>query len=541
MKSHAVPRITRCAARRIAVGVLALSLTLTACGGGSTAAAGDPAEGAGTPVDGGTLVIAEGATAPHLNPYPERAAPGMATLQFLSLMYEPLLAKDDTGDVVAGGTSLSESLEQQDPTTVVVKIRPGVRFHSGAEMTAEDVAFTYTHATDPAIGSPVGQSRLSSLASAVATDAATVTFTLKRPDSGFLPALASDQLPVIERKWTEEHGGDLNTYPNGTGAFKFGSFTPNDSFRAERFEDYWDPALPHLDAVEVKTMADVATRVAAVRTGEADIVEFPWDQGRLIDTLDGVTVASTPPILGEPFFVSCKNAPLEDIRVRQALMHSLDVNAIKAQVGQGMELPPSYVVPPDFPRWGVPVGAENPYPRQDTAKARSLLAEAGHPDGVTIDVEILQSPTFDYNKRTVELAAQQAATAGIHLNVVPVDLATGLAHLADGSQIASQMGMPVNDDPSAYWVSFSPLAPSGCTDSHIQDLIAQEKAALDDDTRAGLIKDIVVYAQEQAFLPMLYARPARLTVIRDGVENYTPVAAIRWNSARETWKSEEAR
>jgi peptide/nickel transport system substrate-binding protein len=520
----------------VVVAGAALALSLAACGGSSATGGGTSSAKAGQPVRGGIMNVVEEETAQDINPYP-KGADAMATLEFNSLTYEQLLTTDADGNVVAGGRSLSTSFTKVSPTEVVAHIRPNVKFHDGATMTATDVAWTFLHAKDPATSYTPGETLLANLKSAVATSPTTVTFTLSAPDSGFVQVLASDQFPVVEKNWTQEHNGDLDKYPNGTGPFKVVSFVPNSDFKLTAFKDYWQKGLPYLNGVDVKTLPQVETGIAAVRSNQADIVEFPFDQGKLIGTLKNVTVHTAAPLLGEPLSLSCKIKPLNDVRVRQALLDAIDFNTIRTEVVPGNTYPLSYMIAPGFAKWGVAVGSEFPYAKQNIPEAKQLLAAAGYPNGISIPITVINNPAYAFNQRVVEMIAQQVAPAGIKVTIKPLDLATLLDEDFSGTLLADQSGLPINDDPDDYWANISAATPSGCTDAHIQSLMTQEKAATTDAARANLIKEIVVYAEQQAYNPILFGRPSRITVIQKDVEGYQPVPSIRWWSLRSAWKT----
>ena len=229
---------------------------------------------------------------------------------------------------------IAESVRQIDPVTYKVKLRKGVKFHSGDEMTADDVKFTYDRLTkDKAMGGQTSprQSLVGPLVSTDVVDRYTVRFKLKEPWPVFERMLPAQQ--VVSRKFVEKVGNDgMATQANGTGPFKLVEWRRGDSIIMERFADYYGgaPAIPPVGAAKAdrlifKIIPENASRMAALMAGEVDVVnEVPVFA---INTIERSGKAKVVKANGTRTFFIALNVtkpPFSDVRVRQAANHAVD-------------------------------------------------------------------------------------------------------------------------------------------------------------------------------------------------------------------------
>src|SRR5262249_4477217 len=149
----------------------------------------------------------------------------------------------------------------------------------------DDVAFTFERIADPKRPSDArGKMRI--IKSVTPVDDKHIRFELNTPSQAFLRYMASPELTgIVSRKFTMDHNNDLSTIANGTGPFKVTKFQGDLIIKYERNPDYWQPELPYLDGFEIRIIADDATRIAALRTGEIDMTFFRPDKMPLIRTL----------------------------------------------------------------------------------------------------------------------------------------------------------------------------------------------------------------------------------------------------------------
>jgi peptide/nickel transport system substrate-binding protein len=307
-------------------------------------------------------------------------------------LYDGIMTQTSRSEVVP---ELAASLRQVDALTYEAKLRSGVKFHSGDEMTADDIKFTFDRLTkDKAMGGQTSprQSLLGPLVSTDVVDRYTVRFKLKEPWPVFPRMLPVQE--VVSRKFVEKLGTDaLATQANGTGPFRLVEWRKGDSVIMERFADYYGgadaipPAGPaKIDRVIFKIIPENASRVAALLAGEVDIInEVPSFAVNTIQRSGKAKVVKTNGT--RTFFVSLNltRPPFNDARVRQAANHAIDKKLLIDRLLGNAATPVAGVLSPES--FGAKKGLrEYAY---DPERAKKLLAEAGYAKGVdvTLDAE----------------------------------------------------------------------------------------------------------------------------------------------------------
>ena len=314
------------------------------------------------------------------------------TETLLRNMYDGLLTRDSKMKVVP---ELVSSWRQVDVTTYEFKLRQGVKFHSGDEMTSEDVKFTFDRMIrkDGIDGkSSPRAGLLGPLKEVTAPDRYTVVFKLDKPWA-ILPAMLPFQ-EVVSKAFVQRVGDKgMATQVNGTGPFKLVEWRRGDSLTMERFAGYYggSPEIPpvgpaKVDRVIFKIIPENASRVAALLAGDVDIAtELPV---HLMKQIEASRTAKVMKVRGtRTFFVSLNNTrpPFDNPLVRKAANHALDKKLLIERVLQNTATPVNGVLSPD----AFSFDAALPAYEYNPAKAKQLLAQAGYPNGldVTLDVE----------------------------------------------------------------------------------------------------------------------------------------------------------
>jgi peptide/nickel transport system substrate-binding protein len=327
----------------------------------------------------------------------------------VSLVYERLVYQDDT---FTPRPQLALSWESNETADVwTFKLRQDVKFHDGEPFTAKHVVYTFRRLLDPATGSP-GTPSLSAIdrEKVEAVDDYTVRFHLKSPVVEF-PSYLVNRFTYILREG--QPPDQLRTKGIGTGPFKIQHFVPGEEPAVfVKNENYWRPDLPKVDVVELRSIPDPSARIAAIAAGQVHIV---WDLPRIgLETLESnpkvrVIEVRSPFVQTLSFWTDTK--PFDDVRVRQALKAVVDREAILKLVagGHGNVAADNPVAP-----W-IQYGLNEPAPKRDVAKAKKLLAEAGYPNG--IDVELFTSGATPGFIELATLYQSLAAEAGIRVKV----------------------------------------------------------------------------------------------------------------------------
>src|SRR5215471_2163229 len=325
---------------------------------------------------GGTLTIVRPTDPVSLDPNLDTTAPG-AWVYFN--MLEGLLTLDEKMQVKP---ALATSYEVMSPTKVRFKLRPGVKFHDGTPFNATAVKFTFDRALK---GTPPARwaSLAGSLSHAEVVDDLTVDVVTKEPYGPIPRTLAMYCMGIVSPAAVQKMGADFSRGPVGTGPFKFVEWKTNAHVIIERNPDYWgDKAL--LDRVIFKVVPEEGARMIALQTGDADMVLLP-------------APAQLPALRKDPKYVvhevvggrvvfagmNAATPPLDDVRVRTALLYSVDRKAILDNILEGSAVPARGVLAPSV--FGFKdMQLDRLYPF-DRAKAKALLAQAGWtpgPDGI---------------------------------------------------------------------------------------------------------------------------------------------------------------
>ncbi|WIY53124.1 ABC transporter substrate-binding protein [Devosia sp. YIM 151766] len=316
-------------------------------------------------------------------------------------IYETLLDRDTDGNLVPR-LATEWHIKEDDPTVWVFKLREGVKFHNGEDFTAEDVVFSFDRARSDS-------SNLRQLHAEVAEIRAVDDYTVEVQMIGPSPLYPNNitNTFVMDKGWSEEHdlqdvqdfaAGEsnyavLNT--NGTGPYTLVSREVDVRTVLNAFEDHWD-GTPAVTEIIYLPITDAATRIAALLSGDVDIVQdVPVQDIERLRNSAGFKVETGPEnrfiyfgyrFGDEPLKSSniTDSNPINDPRVREAMELALDRDAIQQVVMRGNSIPTGIANPPFVNGWTPELDA---YPAPDVEKAKALLAEAGYPDGFSITLD----------------------------------------------------------------------------------------------------------------------------------------------------------
>ena len=324
------------------------------------------------------------------------------------LLYDSLLHKEPNGELVP---SLATAATVVDPSTIKVELRPNLKFQDGTPLDAEAVKFTLLRNRDS--DSVAFSATIHDITDVDVADAKTLTIHLSKPEAGaFYPLLADlSTMPVSP---TAVAKGDTNnpvSNPLGAGPFRVKEYVRDQKLTLTKNKAYWNAKNIKLGGVEFVQAATGPTALNALSADAVDVI------GSDLSQLDSLTGGSLKTALGNAgtsilWFNMCKNrVPLDDVRVRQALNYALDRNAINEALAQGKGQPAWSLVPPDNSRYDKSL--DNSY-AHNIKKAKKLLAQAGHPDGISLT--LIPSPGI--SGLLAEIAQQHWKEAGINVEIV---------------------------------------------------------------------------------------------------------------------------
>jgi peptide/nickel transport system substrate-binding protein len=357
-----------------------------------------------TPKTGGRLIFALEADVSTMNPFVRM----LSTDELMrSLMYETLFNHDLKEKIVP---ALGESWTiSKDGLEYVIRLRQGVKFHNGEELTAEDVKWSAEYAMDPKNGA-TGFGLLKPVESITVLDKSRIRFKLKEPTAPFLSSLASIRTFVVVPKNSVPVGAKtVPAYPPGTGPFGFKAWETGVQTVLVRHKDYWQKGLPYLDEVVFKPVEDATVRLSSLRAGDVHIIErTPYSFVGKIKSgeLGAIRVVEAKSAGFKRLIFNVLQPPFDNRALRLAVAHAID----KKQYLQGAFWGFGSPVDQRYPAgsaWFVKM-AERP---RDVTKVKAMLKEAGIGD---VETELLGQQGDESEQQILQ---QQLSSAGVKMKV----------------------------------------------------------------------------------------------------------------------------
>jgi peptide/nickel transport system substrate-binding protein len=350
-------------------------------------------------------------------------APGIITPFMIFYALHDALVKPMPGNPQAA--SLAESFQASaDGLAYDFVLRKGVTFHNGEPVTAEDVKFSFERYRGAAATSL--RKRVSSVE---VIDPRHVRFRLKEPWPDFMtfygtPATGAGW--IVPKKYVEKVGDDgFKKAPIGAGPYRFVSFTPGVELVLEAFEQYWRK-VPVVKRLVFKVIPDEATRLAALKRGEVDVVYSI--RGELAEELQRTPgLVLKPTVLPAPFWLVfldqwVPKSPWRDQRVRLAANLAIDRDALNRAETLGHSKVAASIIPSSFDFfWSPPKYAFDP------DKAKRLLADAGYPDGFDAGHYYCDASYAN----VAEGVVNYLRAVGIRLDIVPLERAAFFAQFRE--------------------------------------------------------------------------------------------------------------
>lgn len=389
----------------------------------------------------------------------------------------------------------------------VFTIRDDIQWHGdNGYLVAQDIVDSFERVRDPEVGSR-WQSELAVIDTITAPDSTTVVFNLHRPSAAFLHTVAAfRQGLIVHTESAAELGDDYGRAPIGTGPFEFVEWIPGVQVTLKAFDDYF-LGRPEIDEVQFIVISDETVRMLALENGEVDIamgLQNPEIYERLrqhpnINTGEVNTSSSVG------FVVNMQEEPFDNVLVRRALLHALDLELITEVIWAGLATPAyTDLAPPLLGHTDQVPGYEyNP------EKARELLAEAGYPDGISFKLHWLNT----YSHELLGTVRAMWREAGIDAEPVLVDSGNWVRTLVNGEhKIILSMANRV--DPHVWYSTFyhSSGFPPGMNGSYyagIDDLIEAGGVEADPEKRAEIYRAAQVRMMtDLPYLPMYWPMEA---------------------------------
>ena len=386
----------------------ALAVMLASCAAPRplpTGSASDAPAATAAPQQPTRLVMRASTDPDNLDPHLSAAS---LTQQIMLNVFEGLVKPAPDGSVTP---ALAESYTvSEDGLTYRFALRTGARFHNGQPVTAADVQYSFDRLMGK--GAPDGKPLTSSLADVerVETpDAATCVITLKQVNASFVNLLST--LAILPAA----NDGQHDKSPVGTGPYRFVSYEPQQRIVLEKFADYWQDTRDLIDQVEFRIIKDDQTALLQLQSGAIDFTSVSAEQLPALG--NAFTVVSHP--ANSVFIMGMNHArpPFDQVKVRQAINHAIDKDAIIQAVFDGYAVKLGSNMSPVMAKY-YQDGLQDRYP-YDPDRAKALLAEAGYPNGFTTTLSI--SSHADLYGRTAQIIADQLAQVGIQAAIETVE------------------------------------------------------------------------------------------------------------------------
>lgn len=426
--------------------------------------------------------------------------------------------------------ALATSWEVVEPTRWRFKLREGVKFHEGQPFNADDVVATIQRQIDPGARN---RENLSAVTGVEKVDDYTVDLILRGPYPLLLNDLAA--IYIMSKPWMAEHDalkpGNTATgvvtyasnHANGTGPFKLKSYEPDSRSVFEVNKDWWDKPEHNLTEVEFRPIASDATRVAALLSGEVDmVVPVPLQDVDRIASTEGLKVVENPSLRTIMLALNFKKElhaapgvanPMLNVKVRQALWHAIDVNTIQKRLMRGKSRVAGMLVAPAVTGNDAAIDVPLEY---DVDKAKALLTEAGYPDGFKTGLSC-SNDRYIADEQICLAISSMWAKIGVQVDLSVESKTTYFPRMDNGELDAYMLGWASLPAMDGYSVLQALLAtndgtyggsnPNGLSDPRIDALTRSASVELDETKRIDMLKEAFRITHDEALFIPLHQQP----------------------------------
>lgn len=398
------------------LGSALLAVSVAGCGAANPSTSGSGTANAGGPRYGGTLTIGMKGDALTLDP--------MVTTDEYSKPVESLvynsLVKLGPNQQIEPSLAKSWSISP-DGLVYTFQLVPGVRFHDGSTMTAQDVVYSFHRIMSTKLASPWA-SFFQAVQTVKATGSDTVQVTLSKPDAPFLDVIAS--FLVVMNPTFVAKNQNLTRVEDGTGPYILQNWTPNKSITLVRNPHYFVQGKPYLKEIVFQVIPSTSARIAALQSGQVQFAEFlnpvHYQQLEAMAAAGTITASKFLSSNYHMFGFNTTYGPFRHQRVRLAISYALNRQAILESAGLG-EGKVTGILTPALSSWAIPTSA---YPSYTTsiAKAKQLLAAAGYPHG--FQFTIMAPSLFPVDLNSAQIISSQLKAIGVTAKVVPTEWGT---------------------------------------------------------------------------------------------------------------------
>lgn len=417
----------------------------------------------------------------------------------------------------------SEWTAAEDGLTYTFTLEEGVKFHDGTDFNAEAVVANFERWAGgdadqfPYYGSMFGgfgDEEGHVIESVTATGDYEVEFKLKRPQAPFLKNLAMSSFGIASPTAFESAGDKFGDAPVGTGPFKFVEWKRNDSITIEKNPDYYVEGEPKLDQVIFRSIPDNSARLNALLSGEIDLADgiTPSD-AETVEGDENLQLFERPSMNVGYLGLTTTREPFDDPKVRQAMNHAIDKQAIVDAFFQGRGEVAKNPMPPVISGYNDDIEGYE----YDPEKAKQLLAEAGLPDGFEMELYAMPVPRpyMPDGQKVAEAIQKNLADVGVTAKIVSFEWATYLEKAANGEADAFLLGWTGdNGDADNFLYVLLDQDNIGSNNytyyenQELHDLLIKAQTEVDENTRNDLYKQAQELIHADApWVPLAHSTP----------------------------------
>jgi peptide/nickel transport system substrate-binding protein len=472
----------------------------------------------GAPKQGGVITIARISDSDTLDPQKSTL---LAAHEIMTQIYDPLIYLDGEGNVFP---ALAESWEfSNDNKTLTFKLRQGVTFHDGSPLNAETVKWAVERQLSPEIASPTAW-MLGPIDSVEVIDESTVAYNYKEPFVPLWVGLSYSYCAPLSTSAVEAAGDTYGRNPVGTGPFKFVSWEPDQGITLEAYKEHtWaspyftNPGPPYLDGAQYLIMPEDATRLAALQTGDIDMIAgsdaVPIDKIAQLERMSGVKVVTAPQAGLVYAYINTTIPPLDDQRVRQAMNYAVDKQKLIDLVLGGNAEPARSPVGSAFASMYTDEVTHYDY---NLEKAQQLMQEAGVEDGFDLEFLLLDGAIF---RRIGEVVKEDLSKININVQLQSLPVAELFAKAPDRTSGMYFFWYTYSDADIVYQMLHSgeSIDWSFQENPELDALIEKQRVEFDPVARREIFKQIQTIAVDQAYWLLLY-EGKYVVAMKDNIE-----------------------
>jgi peptide/nickel transport system substrate-binding protein len=442
------------------------------------------------------VIISQGNDAATLDPHQTTT---MSDYNVINHVCDGLVRRDLDMKIIP---DLAESWKTIDSLTHEFKLRRGVKFHNGEPFNAQVVKFNIERIFDPKLKSRV-KTHIEFIDRVEVVDEYTVRIVTKEPSPIILNQLLT--VSIIPPKYVKEKGDQyVARNPVGTGPYRFVEWVKDDHIILEAYNDYWR-GKPPFDRVIFKPIPEDSTRVAALLTGEVDIItNVPPTEINRLKGAKNVHPITIPSVRCMFVKLNTEKPPFNNKWVRQALNYAVDKEAIVDSLFEGKaKILNGQVISPEYFGYNP---ALKPYP-YDPQKAKELLAKGGYPDGFEVEFDT-PSGRYLLDREVSQAIAGQLLRLGVKAKVTVLEWGLFMKKYVGTHNLAPMALIGFGHrtvDADGQYTFFSTESPySYYSNKEVDKLLMEGRSTLDPSKRMEIYKEVSESLREDAVIVFLY-------------------------------------